>query len=135
MKVIRLFLFLALAAATLHSQDIATRAHAYMNSIVKTHQFNGTVLLARDGKVIFKKGYGMANFEWEIPNTPSTKFRLGSITKQFTAMCIMQLEERGLLKAEDPIGKYLTGYPKPVADKVTIHHLLTHSSGIPSYTD
>src|ERR1022692_2016486 len=130
-----ILLSIALAAATLHAQDIAARADAYMSSIVKMHQFNGTVLLAKDGKVIFKKGYGMANFEWDIPNTPSTKFRLGSITKQFTSMAIMQLEERGQLKVDDPIGKYLTGYPKPVADKVTIHHLLTHCSGIPSYTD
>src|SRR6185295_430961 len=97
-------------------------------------RFNGTVLLSRSGRVVLEKGYGMANFEWDVPNTPSTKFRLGSITKQFTSMAIMQLEERGLLKVQDPIGKYLTDYPKPVADRVTIHHLLTHSSGIPSYT-
>jgi CubicO group peptidase (beta-lactamase class C family) len=76
----------------------------------------------------------MANFEWDIPNGRSTKFRLGSITKQFTSMAIMQLEERGLLNVQDPIGKYLTDYPKPAADRVTIHHLLTHSSGIPSFT-
>lgn len=120
---------------TLSAQDITTRTDAYVSAAVKSHRFNGTVLLAKDGKVIFKKGYGMADFEWDIANTPATKFRLGSITKQFTAMCIMQLQERGLLNVDDSIGKYLTDYPKPVADKVTIHHLLTHSSGIPSYTD
>src|SRR6266404_367970 len=132
--------WIVLTAALLSAQpatdsEIAARADAYMSALAKQQRFNGTVMMAKDGRVLFKKGYGMANFEWDIPNAPSTKFRLGSITKQFTSMCIMQLEERGLLKIDDPIGKYLTDYPKPVADKVTIHHLLTHSSGIPSYTD
>jgi len=120
------------AAAT--DAEIASRADAYMSALSASGRFNGTVLLSRSGRVVLEKGYGMANFEWDVPNTPSTKFRLGSITKQFTSMAIMQLEERGLLKVHDPIGKYLTDYPKPVADRVTIHHLLTHSSGIPSYT-
>jgi CubicO group peptidase (beta-lactamase class C family) len=114
--------------------EIASRADALMNGLFTSGRFNGTVLLARNGKVVFEKGYGMANFEWDIPNAPSTKFRLGSITKQFTSMAIMQLAERGLLNVQDPIGKYLPDYPKPVADRVTIHHLLTHSSGIPSFT-
>src|ERR1044072_9332683 len=60
--------------------------------------FNGTALVAKDGKVIFKNGVGYANFEWEIRNTPDTRFRLGSITKQFTAMLILQLAEQGKLK-------------------------------------
>jgi CubicO group peptidase (beta-lactamase class C family) len=114
--------------------EIASRADALMTGLFMSGRFNGTVLLARNGKVVFEKGYGMANFEWDIPNSPSTKFRLGSITKQFTSMAIMQLSERGLLNVQDPIGKYLPDYPKPVADRVTIHHLLTHSSGIPSFT-
>jgi CubicO group peptidase (beta-lactamase class C family) len=133
-------IFALLLAATAFAQttvdaDIAARADAYMSALAKQQRFNGAILMAKDGRVLFKKGYGMANFEWDIPNAPSTKFRLGSITKQFTSLCIMQLEERGLLKVDDPIGKYLTDYPKPAADKVTIHHLLTHTSGIPSYTD
>src|SRR5690242_9564725 len=126
---------IAVAQAPATDAAIAARADAYMSALNKQERFNGTVLLARDGKVIFKKGYGMANFEWDIPNAPSTKFRLGSITKQFTSMAIMQLQERGLLNVDDPIGKYLTDYPKPVAGQVTIQHLLTHTSGIPSYTD
>src|SRR5579871_1702948 len=131
-----LVLFVSLGVAQpATNAEIAARADAYMTALAKVSHFNGTVLMGKNGQVIFKKGYGMANFEWDIPNAPSTKFRLGSITKQFTAMSILQLEERGKLHVEDPIGKYLTDYPKPVADKVTIHHLLTHSSGIPSYTD
>lgn len=79
--------------------EIASRADALMSGLLTSGRFNGTVLLARNGRVVFEKGYGMANFEWDIPNTSSTKFRLGSITKQFTSMAIMQLEERGLLKS------------------------------------
>ncbi len=137
-RILPILLLLATAAATAQpatDTEIATRADAYISALTRQQRFNGTILMAKDGRVLFRKGYGMANFEWDIPNTPSTKFRLGSITKQFTSMCIMQLEERGLLKVDDPIGKYLTDYPQPAADKVTIHHLLTHTSGIPSYTD
>jgi CubicO group peptidase (beta-lactamase class C family) len=93
----------------------------------------GSVLVARDGKVVLSKGYGSANLEWDVPNSPSAKFRLGSITKQFTAACILLLEERGKLKVEDPVKKYMPDAPA-AWDKVTIFHLLTHTSGIPSFT-
>ena len=100
---------------------------------VEINDFHGTVLLARDGKPLVVKGYGYANIEWQIPNTPDTKFRIGSITKQFTSMLIMQLREAGKVKIEDSVCVYVT--PCPEAWKpVTIHHLLTHTSGIPSYT-
>ena len=97
-------------------------------------QFNGTVLVADDRKVIFKKGYGLANMEWDIANEPNTKFRLGSITKQFTSMIIMQLVEEGKIQLDGKISNYLPGYRIDTGNKVTIHHLLTHTSGIPSYT-
>jgi CubicO group peptidase (beta-lactamase class C family) len=96
--------------------------------------FMGSVLVARGGEVLFSKGYGFANAEWEIPNTPSTKFRLGSVTKQFTAACILILEERGKLKTSDPVKKYLPDAPA-AWDKITIYNLLTHTSGIPSFTE
>ena len=96
-------------------------------------QFNGSVLVAESGKVIFKKGFGLANMEWDIPNQPDTKHRLGSITKQFTSMLILQLVEQGKLKLDGKLSEYLPDYPKETADKITIHHLLTHSSGIPEY--
>ena len=79
------------------------------------------------------KGYGSANLEWDIPNTPATKFRLGSITKQFTAASILLLEERGKLKLDDPVKKYLPDAPA-AWDKITIFNLLTHTSGIPNFT-
>jgi CubicO group peptidase (beta-lactamase class C family) len=96
-------------------------------------QFMGSVLVAQDGKILLDQGYGFANLEWQVSNTPTTKFRLGSITKQFTAASILLLEERGKLKVEDPVKKYLTDAPA-AWDKITIFHLLTHTSGIPNFT-
>lgn len=113
------------------------KAQAIENVMTVYHDyglFNGSVLVAENGKVIFKKGYGLADMEWNIPNTPDTRFRLGSITKQFTSMIIMQLVEQGKIKLDAPISIYLPDYRKDIGDKVTIHHLLTHTSGIPSYT-
>jgi len=97
-------------------------------------KFNGSVLVTEKGKVIYKKGFGLADMEWNIPNQPDTKHRLGSITKQFTSMLIMQLVEQGKLKLDVPISAYLPDYPKKNGDVITIHHLLTHSSGIPNMT-
>ncbi len=95
-------------------------------------QFDGTVLVAENGKVVFKKGYGLANREWDIPNGPDTKFRIGSITKQITAMAIMILQEKGKLRVYDSICKYVPDCPEAWKD-ITIHHLLTHTSGIPNF--
>jgi CubicO group peptidase (beta-lactamase class C family) len=100
---------------------------------VKENHFMGTVLVDRDGKAILDKGYGSANLEWNIPNAPDTRFRLGSITKQFTAASILLLEERGKLKVEDPISKYMPDAPAAWKN-ITFVHLLSHTSGIPSFT-
>lgn len=97
-------------------------------------KFNGSVLIADQGKVVYKKGFGMANMEWDIPNTPDTKHRLGSITKQFTAMLVLQLAAENKIDLNAPVTKYLPDYPKANGDKITIHHLLTHTSGLPNYT-
>ncbi|MBN1224912.1 MAG: beta-lactamase family protein, partial [Candidatus Aminicenantes bacterium] len=107
------------------------------NLIMKYHdlgQFNGTALVAERGKVIFKKGYGLAEREWNIPHEPNTKLRIGSITKQFTSMLIMQLVSEGKIDLEAKLSDYLPYYRKDTGDKVTIHNLLVHNSGIPSYT-
>ncbi len=104
-----------------------------VQSYVADKKFMGTALVARGNEVLFSKGYGSANLEWNIPNAPNTKFRLGSITKQFTAACILLLEERGKLSTDDPVKKYMPDAPA-AWDKVTIFHLLTHTSGIPSFT-
>ena len=96
--------------------------------------FSGEVLVAKDGKVVFRQGFGMADREWDVPVGADTEFRLGSITKQFTATAILQLAEQGRLGLDDPISKYYTAAPAAWSG-VTLRHLLTHSSGIPSYTD
>jgi CubicO group peptidase (beta-lactamase class C family) len=108
---------------------------ARMEQVVQSHakDFMGSVLVARGNDVLLSKSYGSANLEWAIPNSPSTKFRLGSVTKQFTAACILMLQERGKLKITDPVKTYMPDAPA-AWDKVTIFHLLTHTSGIPSFT-
>src|SRR6185503_18533297 len=108
-------------------QEVLALAHKY-------RLFNGAALVAENGKVTYKGAFGMANIEWEIPNAPDTKFRLGSITKQFTATLILQLVAEGKIKLDGKLSDYLPDYRKDIGDKVTIHHLLTHTSGIPSYT-
>ena len=104
-----------------------------VQSYVANHQFMGTALVARGSQILFSKGYGSANLEWDVPNSPSTKFRLGSVTKQFTAASILLLEERGKLKTSDLVKTYLPDAPA-AWDKITIYHLLTHTSGVPSFT-
>ncbi len=126
-------------ATTENLQDVNNSTHA--STIVKLletyheyGQFNGTVLVADKGNVIVRQGFGLANMEWEIPNSPITKFRIGSVTKQFTAALILQLVEEGKVKLDQPITTYLPDYRKETGDKVTVHQLLNHTSGIPSYT-
>lgn len=115
------------------NQELTTRVDEYVNALVKQNRFSGAILLARDGKVLLSKGYGMANLENEIPNTPQTKFRLGSLTKQFTASAILLLQERGKLSVQDGVCKYVDNCPE-AWKPLTIHHLLTHTSGIPNMT-
>lgn len=111
---------------------------AQIDELVKTYhsygQFNGSVLVAEKVRVIYKKGHGFANMEWKIPNESDTKFRLGSITKQFTSVLILQLVEQGKIKLDGKLTEYLPDYRKDTGDKVTVHQLLNHTSGIPSYT-
>jgi CubicO group peptidase (beta-lactamase class C family) len=129
------FLFLVLLLASAYSQDKSQKIDEYMNKCYELGLFNGSVLVAEHGSVILKKGYGYANIEWKIPNEADTKFRLGSITKQFTAMLIMQLVEKGQIKLDGHISDYLPYYPKKTGDKITIHQLLSHTSGIFNYTN
>jgi len=89
-------------------------------------------LAAREGKILFEKGYGYASLELGVPATPQTRFRIGSITKQFTAAAILRLQEQGKLSVTDKLAKFIPDYPR--GEEVTLHHLLTHTSGIHSYT-
>jgi CubicO group peptidase (beta-lactamase class C family) len=108
-------------------EEVLTLAHGY-------GQFNGAALVAENGKVIYKGGFGMANMEWGVPVTTDTRFRLGSITKQFTAVLALQLVEQGKLRLDAKLSDYLPDYRADTGQRVTVHHLLTHTSGIPSYT-
>ena len=109
------------------------RMEQVIQSFVADKQFMGAVLVARGNDILLDKGYGFANLEWNIPDSPKTKFRLGSITKQFTAASILLLEERGKLSVNDSVKKYMPDAPA-AWDKITIFNLLTHTSGIPSFT-
>ena len=132
-------IFALLGACLLISQFVAAEDKAAaIELLLKRHHevgaFNGAALVAENGKVIFKKGFGLADFEWKVPNAPDTKFRLGSITKQFTATLILQLVEEGKLSLDTTLAKALPYYRQDTGARVTIHHLLSHTSGIPSYT-
>ncbi len=115
-------------------RQIAAKVDEYLTTAHKLRNFTGSVLVARDGKPIISKGYGMANYELNVPNAPQTVFRVGSITKQFTAMAIIMLQERGKLNVEDPICKFLENCPA-VWQPITIRHALTHTSGMINYTN
>src|SRR5687767_717574 len=107
--------------------EIRKELETHVDRLAAEDKFSGAVLVARDGKPIFMKAYGMANKSGNIPNRIDTKFNLGSMNKMFTAIAIAQLAERGKLSFDDPISKHLPDYlNRTVAGKVTIHHLLTH---------
>ena len=97
--------------------------------------FNGAVAVAYGGKTILMRGYGNADAAFRDPNLPTTKFFIGSITKQFTAAAILLLESDGLVDLHEPITSYLGKFPKVAGDRITIHHLLTHNSGIRDFVD
>jgi CubicO group peptidase (beta-lactamase class C family) len=99
---------------------------------VGEHTPGAAVLVAQGDEALLEAAYGMANLEHDIPVTPDTIFRIGSVTKQFTAVGILLLEQDGLLRVEDPISKFLPDYPR--GDEITLRHLLSHTSGIVEYT-
>jgi CubicO group peptidase (beta-lactamase class C family) len=134
MTLIAVAVWMFAAQASALAQDKAAKIDELMTAYNNYRQFNGSVLVAENGKVIFKKGYGMANMEWNIPVETDTKFRLGSITKQFTSMLILQLVQEGKVKLEGKLTDYLPDYRKDTGDRITVHQLLNHTSGIPSYT-
>lgn len=106
---------------------------AYVTAEESVKQFSGTVLIIQKGKKVYQRSTLYANREWKIPNSQQTKYRIGSITKQFTAALILRLEEDGKLTVNDKLSKYYPGYPK--GDSISIHMLLNHTSGIKNYTE
>jgi len=116
------------------TNPILPQVDAMLNQLVEANQFSGSVLIAQAGAVLVSKGYGLADQAQNLPNTPQTKFRLGSLTKQFTAVAILMLQAQGALDVQDPICNYLPDCP-PTWQAITIHHLLSHTAGLPNFTD
>ena len=112
-------------------QAITARFDAYMDAAVRHDHFAGAVLVARDGVPMLNKAYGMASLELQVPNRPETVFRIASLTKQFTSMAILQLQEQAKLRIGDPVCKYLDDCPA-AWQPITLRHLLMHGSGIPN---
>ncbi len=113
--------------------DLQQKLEQFMDLWFDADRFSGTVLISQGENILLNKSYGYANQEYTITNTPNTIYKIGSITKQFTAAAILQLYERNLLSLDDLISKYIPEYK--YADKITIHNLMSYTSGIPSYTD
>ena len=116
-----------------YAQSPVHRMDEIVQSYVDAKDFIGSVLVAKDQSVLLNRGYGYADAEWKIPNTPTTKFRLGSVTKQFTAAAIMRLVDQGRLDLDAPIKRYMPDAPT-TWDRVTVRLLLTHQAGIPNFT-
>ncbi len=133
----RVIFFVILALLALQSfalaNDKAQKIDALVSQYYKNGDYMGSVLVSENGKVIYKKAFGLANVEWKIPNTLDTKFRLASMTKQFVGMLVLQMVERGKMALDAKITDYIPEYPKPQGDMITIHHLLANTSGIPHY--
>jgi len=124
---------ITLLTATAVLAQNGSRLEGVVQPLAANKMFMGSVLVARGNQVLLNKSYGFANLEWNIPNSPTTKFALASVTKQFTAASILMLEERGRLKTSDLIKSLMPDAP-PAWDHITIFHLLTHTSGIPNFT-
>jgi len=130
-KLILLLLLFPFAVSA--QKNFTTQFDNYMNAQVSVNDFSGTVLVARKGKVIYEKAFGLADRELNVKNNLQSKYQIGSITKQFTACGILLLAEEGKLTLNDKLNKYFPDFPK--SDSVTIHMLLNHTSGIKDYTD
>jgi len=119
-------------AAAVDSSNLGTELDAMLQKIEAKDLLSGAVLVARDGQIILSKGYGLADHDQKIPNTPQTRFPIGALTDQFTALAVLMLQEQGKLNVQDPICNYLADCPETWKE-ITIQHLLTHSSGLPDF--
>lgn len=127
-------LFYSINISTSFSQSLEQKVDAYLSTAYPADAPGVSFLIAKDGKAIYRKAFGLANLELNVPMKPENVFEIGSITKQFTAVAILMLEEQGKLSVEDEITKFIPDYPTN-GKKITIHHLLNHTSGIKSYTN
>ena len=123
-----LLLCLLLAHSSLGQNLKAQKIEAYMQAQRDVNDFSGAVLVYSSDTIVFKKAYGFADYEWNVPNTIDTKFGLASITKYITAIAILQLVEKGQLSLDDKLATFFPHFPK--GDSVSVHMLLTHTSGL-----
>jgi D-alanyl-D-alanine carboxypeptidase len=123
----------ARATAPISPAELGAYADQALAAIYPPGQPGAAAIVVKDGKVVLRKGYGMANLELGVAMAPDMVFELGSVTKQFTAAAILLLQERGKLRVEDDITRYLPDWPTH-GQTITLENLLTHTSGIPSYT-
>lgn len=129
-----------MAAGTVQAAPVAkdTQAGKIHQLMLRYHQLgqlDGTVLVAEHGKLVYQHAFGLANREWQVPNTVDGAYRIASLTKQFTATLTMQLVEQGKIKLDDKISLYVPELKPEIGDKVTIHQLLNHTSGIVDYAN
>ena len=130
-----LFVALLLAGSALAQPTVpAERIDSLVTAYHDARLFNGAVLVGQGDSIMYETAVGDANMEWDVPNTPDTRFHVGSVTKQFTAALILQLVAEDKVALDSTISTYLSDYPGPGADRITLHHLLSHRSGIPSFT-
>ncbi|MBF03102.1 MAG: serine hydrolase [Flavobacterium sp.] len=129
-----LFLIAFLAFQTnSYSQATISKTDSIIGQTFRENEPGGVFLVAKDEEILYRKAFGKANLELEVPMQPDFIFEIGSMTKQFTAVAIAMLQEQGKLDFEDEIVKYIPDYPTQ-GNKITIHHLLTHTSGIKDFT-
>jgi CubicO group peptidase (beta-lactamase class C family) len=128
-------LAIALIALTFHSFGQAAKVNAFIDSFTRKNNFNGTILIEQNSKILFHKSFGYANIAFKVPNTTNTKYKIASITKAFTSVLILKLVEQGKIDLEKPITTYLPGYNGPAGTKVTIKHLLNMTSGLKNMDD
>lgn len=132
-KICAVVLIALLCNQSIIGQSLNDQLTKLFSEAYKENETGASVMVAREGKIIYKKAFGLANLELQVPMQPDNVFEIGSITKQFTAVAILMLQEQGKLSINDPLTKFIPDYPVN-GKKITIHHLLNHTSGIKSYT-
>ncbi|CAL2103237.1 CubicO group peptidase (Beta-lactamase class C family) [Tenacibaculum sp. 190130A14a] len=132
-KLFSFALLLLVVTSTSFAQSLENKIDKILNEQFKENETGISVLVAKKGKVVYRKAFGKSNLELDVNMTPENVFEVGSITKQFTAVAILMLVEEGKLSLQDDITKFIPDYPTK-GNKITVHHLLTHTSGIKSYT-
>ncbi|MCX6262289.1 MAG: serine hydrolase, partial [Bacteroidia bacterium] len=125
-----LILLIPVSMFSVSGQNAAEKIDSLIEAYHRNDVFNGAVLVAKKGQIIYEKAFGYADREWNIPNTIDTKFRIASISKPFTALLVLQLAESGKINLNGTITKYIPDYKGKLGDSITIHQLLTHTSGV-----